>query len=164
MKWAILGTGSVSRKFCLGLAALGDTASVGAVASRNPDNARAFTTTLGLGQAVETYEAAVQSPDTDAVYIATPPGLHEAHAKLAFAAGKPALIEKPLAADASAAQRIADAADAAGVFAMEAMWTRFQPLITQINARLDANALGDLRGFQGSFMSANIPDLSLIHI
>ena len=70
MKWAILGTGSVSRKFCLGLAALGDTASVGAVASRNPDNARAFTTTLGLGQAVETYEAAVQSPDTERNLVA----------------------------------------------------------------------------------------------
>ena len=73
MQWAILGTGSVSRKFCLGLRALREQASVGAVASRNPDNARAMTTSLGLGRAVESYEAAVMDPSTDAV--TSPPHL-----------------------------------------------------------------------------------------
>ena len=156
MQWAILGTGSVSRKFCLGLAALGGRTKVGAVASRNPDNARAFTTSLGLGQAVETYEAAATAHETQAVYIATPPDLHETHAKLAFAAGKPALIEKPLASDAETGARIAEAAAAAGVFAMEALWTRFQPLPQLIATRLQA--IGPLKGFQGRFMTANIPD------
>ncbi len=158
MQWAILGTGSVSRKFCLGLQALGGQATVGAVASRNPDNARAMAASLGLGRAVESYEAAVADPGTQAVYIATPPEHHEAHALLAFAAGKPALIEKPLAADAAAAARIAAVAETAGVFAMEAMWTRFLPLIRLIADRVAAGDLGELRGFHGSFLGANVPD------
>lgn len=131
---------------------------MGAVASRNPDNARALTASLGLGRAVESYEAAVNDPGTDAVYIATPPDHHEAHALLAFAAGKPALIEKPLASNAEAAARITAAATAAGVFAMEAMWTRFQPLTRLIAGRIAAGELGALRGFHGSFLGANVPD------
>lgn len=161
MRWAILGTGVVSRKFCLGLSALGGQAQVSAVASRNPNNAKAFTASLGLGYAVPDYEAAITAPDVDAVYIATPAHLHEAHAILAFAAGKPALIEKPLAHDAVSGARIAAAANDAKVFAMEAMWTRFLPLISQIRDKLAAAELGDLRGFHGSFMRSNVPDASV---
>lgn len=158
VRWAILGTGSVSRKFCLGLGALGGRAEVGPIASRDPANAAAMARSLGLGRAVDSYEAAVADPAVDAVYIATPPTLHEAHAKLAIAAGKPALIEKPLAQDAAAARRIAEAAQSAGVFAMEAMWTRFQPLVTRIADRIEAGTLGELRGFHGTFLAANLPD------
>lgn len=161
MRWAILGTGSVSRKFCLGLAALGHNVTVGPVASRNPNNARAMVASLGLGNAVDSYEAAVCASNVDAVYIATPVELHEAHAAMAFAAGRPALIEKPLATNASAARRIAAAADAAGVFAMEALWSRFLPLTRVIADRVKNGALGNLRGFDGQFMSANQPNPAL---
>jgi predicted dehydrogenase len=158
--WAILGTGSVSRKFALGLAALGGRAEVGPVASRDRANADAMVRSLGLGRAVASYEAAIDDPAVGAVYIATPPALHEAHAMMAFAAGKPALIEKPLAQDAASARRIAQAAASAGVFAMEAMWTRFLPLVGQIRTRIASGEIGELRGFHGSFLAANIPDPS----
>ncbi len=157
-RWAILGTGAVARKFALGLDALGGRAAVGAVASRDPAKARAFTASLGRGQAVDRYEDAVADPAVDAVYIATPPDFHEAHAALAFAAGKPALIEKPLAHDAASAARIAAAAEAAGVFAMEAMWTRFQPLVRQVADLVENGRLGELRGFHGVFLGATDPD------
>lgn len=158
MTWAILGTGAVSRKFALGLGALDGLASVGPIASRTAANADAMARSLGLGKAVTTYEEAVADPSVDAVYIATPPALHEAHALMAFAAGKPALIEKPLAHNADAARRIAEAAESAGVFAMEAMWTRFLPIVAQITSRIEAGVIGEPRGFHGSFLGANIPD------
>lgn len=158
MRWAILGTGSVSRKFCLGLQALGKRAEVGPVASRKPENARNFVSGLGLGEVAESYAEAVAARNVDAVYIATPADLHETHAALAFAAGKPALIEKPLAADAAAARRIAEAASTAGVFAMEALWTRFLPLMRLVSERIEVGALGSLRGYDGHFMAANLPD------
>ncbi len=156
--WAILGTGAVSRKFALGLGALGGRAAVGPIASRSPANADGMARTLGLGRAAPSYEAAVADPAVDAVYIATPPALHEAHALMALAAGKPALIEKPLAQDAASARRIAEAADAAGVFAMEAMWTRFLPLVREIAGHVAKGAIGAPRGFHGTFLGANIPD------
>jgi predicted dehydrogenase len=156
-RWAILGTGAVARKFVLDLRQLGGQAVAQVVASRNPDNARAFASTLGVAEVAADYAAAVQG-QVDAVYIATPPSLHEAHALFAIAARKPLLIEKPIATDAAAARRIAQAAEAAGVFCMEAMWTRFQPLIGTVRAQIDAGTLGEIRGFEGRFMTANVPE------
>lgn len=155
-RWAVLGTGEVSRKFLLGLqAAPGH--SVVAVASRNPDNAARFARETGAGAAVD-YATAAAHPEADAVYVATPPSEHEAHAGLAIAAGKPVLIEKPFAMDGAAAARIRDAAREAGVFCMEAMWTRFLPLLDAVRADLAAGGLGDLQGFTGGFTGSDAPD------
>lgn len=159
-RWAILGTGSVSRKFVLGLNALGRQAIAASVASRDPENARRFAKSLGMPHAAENWDAAI-GPDIDGVYIASPATEHEAHAMLAFAKGKPALIEKPLGPDAATARRITEAATAAGVFAMEALWTRFLPLVTEAKARVDSGALGEVRAFHGTFMAANISDQSV---
>lgn len=155
-RWAVLGTGPVSRKFLLGLkAAPGHKVVV--AASRTAANAQAFARDLGVPESAD-YAAAAAHPGIDAVYIATPPSLHEEHALMAIAAGKPVLIEKPFALDGAAAARIAEAARAANVFAMEAMWTRFLPLTAVIRSRIDAGAIGAPRAFHGAFWGADIPD------
>ena len=156
-RWAILGTGVVSRKFVLGLRPLGGTARVSVVASRDPAKARSFAASFGIPVAAPAYAAAVARDDVDAVYIATPPSEHEAHALMAIAAGKAVLVEKPFALDAAAAARIADAAAARGVFCMEAMWTRFLPLMDAVRGLVAQGALGDLRSLQGSFMGSDLP-------
>jgi predicted dehydrogenase len=153
-RWAVLGTGSVSRKFVHDLRRLGDRVEVHTVASRTSANAQAFARDFGVAHVAPDYGAAAVA-DVDALYIATPPALHEAHALMGIRAGKAVLIEKPLALTAQAAQRIAHAAQIAGVFCMEAMWTRFQPLLQNIKTQIDAGALGDVRGFDARFMGAN---------
>ncbi len=155
-RWAILGTGGVARKFVLDLKASGAGRAV-VVASRNPDNAHRFAAELGVATAAPDYETAVQAA-VDAVYVATPPALHEAHALLAIGAGHAVLIEKPFAANAAAAARITAAAHAAGVFCMEAMWTRFQPMMETLRAKIASGDLGEIRGFDARFMVANRPD------
>lgn len=156
-RWAILGTGSVARKFTLDLRCLGTAADVHVVASRSAENARRFAAELGVREAAPDYDAAARA-EVDALYIATPPALHEAHALMGIAQGKAVLIEKPLAADAQAARRIAAAAKEAGVFCMEAMWTRFQPLPETVRKLIEAGRLGTLRGFDARFMQAAKPD------
>jgi predicted dehydrogenase len=79
------------------------------------------------------------------VYIASPHSEHAALALLAIAAGKNVLVEKPIATTSSDARRIADAASAADVFAMEAMWTRFLPQTTVINTLLADGVLGEVQ-------------------
>jgi predicted dehydrogenase len=153
--WAILGTGGVARKFVLDMAAHTSGSKAMTCASRNPENARRFAAGLPVAQAAESYEAAVTDAAVGAVYIATPPALHETHALMAINAGKAVLIEKPFALDHAAARRISEAAQTKGVFCMEAMWTRFQPLIGEILTRLPD--LGELRGFDGQFCAANAP-------
>lgn len=155
MRWIIFGTGDVARKFVLDLAQAGH--HVVAVASRNPENAARFAATLGLEAVTGDYDNMLKV-QADGVYIATPPALHEPHALAAIAAGYAVLVEKPFAQDSAGATRIAEAAQSAGVFAMEAMWTRFQPLIGQVRQAIAAGELGDLRGFEARFLAANIPD------
>ena len=72
--------------------------------------------------------------------------------------GKPVLIEKPFAIDAAAAARIANAARAGGVFCMEAMWTRFMPLVIEVKRHVDASMLGEIRAFDANFRIADVPD------
>lgn len=62
----------------------------------------------------------------DAVVIATPEALHEPQAIAAMTAGCAVLIEKPVAPDMAAMQRIAAAAATAGVTAMAAHVERFE--------------------------------------
>lgn len=152
-RWALFGTGPVSRKFAHGLAALGSAASVAVVASQRLERSRAFAADFAGARAADSYEDAL-TVEVDAVHVATPPALHEAHALLAIRAGRAVLVEKPFAVDAAGAARIAEAARSAGVFCMEAMWTRFLPLTSWLRARIEAGALGTLTGFDGCFLGA----------
>ncbi|MEM6660606.1 MAG: Gfo/Idh/MocA family oxidoreductase [Pseudomonadota bacterium] len=157
-RWAIFGTGSVARKFVLDLRSLKGRAVVSHVASRDPANATRFVRDLAPEAKASTYEDAAHAPDVDAIYIATPPALHKPHALMGIAAGKPVLVEKPFAQTGAEAREIAEAARAAHVFCMEAMWTRFQPLAGEIRSRIARGDLGEIRGFNAQFLAANTPD------
>jgi len=156
VRWAVFGAGPVARKFVLGLRqAPGAAATL--VASRDRANAEAFARDLGLA-AADSYEAAARSDAVDAVYIATPPASHRALALECLAAGKPVLVEKPFAATAEDAEAIAEAARSAGVFCMEAMWTRFLPLVVHLKRLVAEGAIGAPRSFSGSFGAATPPE------
>lgn len=158
-RWAILGTGSVAEKFVQGLSATRTRQSISTVASRKKDNAVRFAGRFGAS-AADSYADAVSSPEVGAVYIATPPAQHEEHALLAIQAGKAVLIEKPFAIDAASSKRIVKAARRAGVFCMEAMWTRFQPLVQNVRRRIDWGEIGEPRQLSASFCIAEQIDNS----
>jgi predicted dehydrogenase len=129
---------------------------VTAVASRSFDNPEQFASGLGTPTQAMTYEELVQHPEVDGVYIATPPALHSEHALLAINAGKAVLIEKPFCVDAVEARAIAAAAKQKNVFCMEAMWTRFTPVVQKAKAMIDRGELGAIRLITGNFCLTEI--------
>jgi predicted dehydrogenase len=145
MRWGIVGTGAVARLFAGALARVPG-ARLAAVASRAPERAAGF----GAGVAADA-GALAASPEVDVVYVATPHHRHEADALAAIAARKPVLCEKPLAPDAAAAARIAEAARAAGVFAMEGLWSLCLPVYREAFAKIAAGAIGEVREVAGGF-------------
>ena len=147
-RWAIFGTGQIAAKFVAGLAASDSRAAL--VASRSQPSADAFAGAFGIPRAVAGYDHAARAGGFDAAYIATPPALHRDHALACLAAGVPVLIEKPFAADAGEAAEIAAAARAAGVFAMEGMWTRFLPAARALREQVAEGAIGEVRQVSGS--------------
>jgi predicted dehydrogenase len=157
LRWGIFGTGAVAAKFVAGLAA-GRDAEASFVASRSLARARKFAAGMGMGRAIEGYAEAAAEGGVDAIYIATPPSEHAAHALLCIAAGIPVLVEKPFAFSAAEASRIAEAARSNSVFAMEAMWTRFLPAVQAMRDKLAAREVGDVRLVAGNFGTSQVPD------
>ena len=90
----------------------------------------------------------IRDPRVDAVDICLPTPLHLRFALLAMEAGKPVLLEKPLARSAADADRIADAAEQANVIAMPAMCMRFWPGWTWLKEAVDARTFGRALGAQ----------------
>ena len=152
--WGIIGTGAIAALFAADLA-LVPGARIGAVHSRRLDKARSFASRFGGGAAHDDLEAFLADPALEAVYIATPNHLHAPQALAAIAAGKPVLIEKPLALTCADAEAIAAAAAARGVFAMEALWSRFLPAVTALRSRLATGRIGEIRRLRA--------DLSYVH-
>ena len=126
LRWGVLAPGGIATDWVAALHANTDQRVV-AVASRSAERAAEFARAHGIERSYGGYEQLVADPDVDIVYIAAPNVFHQPLALLAISAGKHVLIEKPLGVDAADAQVIVDAARVAGVFAMEAMWTRFLP-------------------------------------
>ncbi|MES2093580.1 MAG: Gfo/Idh/MocA family oxidoreductase [Actinomycetota bacterium] len=143
LRWGVLAPGRIAADFVATLHSNSDQR-MHAVASRSFERATAFGARFGIDRAYASYEQLVADPGIDVVYVAAPHSEHRALALLAIAAGKHVLVEKPIALTAEEAREIADAARAAGVFAMEAMWARFLPQTTVIAALLAEGMLGEI--------------------
>jgi predicted dehydrogenase len=143
LRWGIVGTGGIAGRFAADVALLDDQW-VTAVGSRSAESADRFGAEWAVEHRHPSYEALVHDDTVDAVYVATPHPYHAEHALLAIGAGKPVLVEKPFTMDAASARTVVEAARANGVFAMEAMWTRFLPHMQEIRELLGAGELGDV--------------------
>ncbi|MGG5886263.1 Gfo/Idh/MocA family oxidoreductase [Falsiroseomonas sp. HC035] len=70
----------------------------------------------------------------EALYVASPPSSHLDHAGAAFAAGRAAFLEKPLAADLAAARSFVAAAEASGARAAVNFPMASSPAVAQLGA------------------------------
>jgi predicted dehydrogenase len=153
IRWGILGTGWVARTFTEDLLRLDDHV-VAAVGSRTAANARAFADTYEIGRAHGTYEALAADDGVDVVYVGIPHSGHFTAARLCLLAGRAVLVEKPFTVTAGQAQELVELAAARRLFAMEAMWTRFNPLIRQINDLVAGGSIGQIAAVQADFAVA----------
>ncbi|MGN6611081.1 MAG: Gfo/Idh/MocA family protein [Angustibacter sp.] len=143
LRLGILGTGRIASAMARDLDLLDDVEVV-AVGSRTDAGAQRFAEAHDVPRAHGSYEALVADPDVDAVYVTTPHPGHRDAALLAIAAGKHVLVEKPFTLDAHQAREVVAAARAAGVFAMEAMWARFNPHLVRVREVVESGALGEV--------------------
>lgn len=144
LRWGIIGTGGIAARFAREIPARTDQHVV-AVASRELARARAFAAEHRLAEAYGDL-GSFTSSDIDVVYVASPHSEHRDHALAAIAAGKHVLVEKAFTRNAAEAEEVFEAARSRGVFAMEAMWTRFLPHMVAIRSLLDQGALGQVVG------------------
>lgn len=149
--WGVWSTGEIATQFARDLAHVPGAARA-AVCSRSPETAEAFAAAHGFATHYDDAEAFLADPAIDAIYIAAPHPLHCEHALAAIEAGKPVLIEKPIAMTADEAQTIGKAASDAGVFAMEALWTRFLPAVQRARALIEEGRFGTIERAEASLV------------
>ncbi|SEE91873.1 Gfo/Idh/MocA family protein [Ruania alba] len=148
-RWGILGPGRIAEKVAADFGNVTNGTLV-AVGSRSAERAQAFAQTYGQGdvRAHVGYEALLADPDVDAVYIATPHSDHARQAIAAIESGKAVLMEKSFTATLDGAHRVVEAAHQHEAFVMEAMWTRFQPVVLRAKELVADGAIGQVRAVQ----------------
>ncbi len=144
VRWGILGTGSIANTFATGLTFLPD-AQLVAVGSRKLETANTFANKYNIPHRHGSYEALASDPDVDVIYVCTPHPMHHDNTLLCLRAHKAVLCEKPLTINAAEAQELVDTARHEHVFLMEAMWTRFLPLMGRLREMLAQGIIGDVR-------------------
>jgi predicted dehydrogenase len=143
IRWGIIGTGLISTTFAADLE-LTDSGTVAAVGSRRQETAEAFGERFDVPGRHGSYEALVEDPEVDAVYVGTPHPMHHEDALLALRAGKHVLVEKPFTMNAAEAEELVAEARERGLFLMEAMWARFLPHMREVQRLLAEGALGEI--------------------
>ncbi|MCA9253443.1 MAG: Gfo/Idh/MocA family oxidoreductase [Phycisphaerales bacterium] len=147
VQFGILGVGRIAVKAYVPAINDAPNAELAAAASRDITRAESVNPKRAYGS----YEALLDDPEVEAVYIATHNGLHLPLALAAFERGKHVLCEKPLANDAPQCAEMIEAAAKADRLLVEAFMYRYHPSIKEAKRLIDDGAIGELRTVEGAF-------------
>ena len=158
VRWGIIGTANIARAvFLPGLRQAGGDAA--AVAGREAGRAGQFARDNGIGRGVAGYQALIEDPDIDALYIPLPNSLHAEWTIRALEAGKPVLCEKPLCGTLPDTERVLTSARQTGTLLWEAFAFPFHAQLAQLRRLIADGAIGDLMEIKSNFhFSVTRPD------
>jgi len=150
VRWGIVSTAEINRKLIPGLRA-SDRATLIAVASREQRRAEAYAKEWDIERAYGSYEALLEDPDVEAVYISLPNTLHCEWSIRALEAGKHVLCEKPLSRHPEEVEEAFDVADRADRFLTEAFMYRHNPQTARLQELVAEGVIGELRLIRSTF-------------
>lgn len=155
VKWGVLSTAKIGREKVIPGIQAAPNCEVVAIAGRDPGRTGDVADQLGIPTRHETYEALLDDPEIDAVYIPLPNHLHMEWTIRAAEAGKHVLCEKPLALTAADGQRMVDASTENGVVFMEAFMYRLHPTWQTALDIVRSGRIGELVTVQSWFSYYN---------
>jgi predicted dehydrogenase len=150
VRWGILSTANINR-YVIPPAHASEKAELIAVASRDQERADAYAQEWEIDRAYGSYDALLDDPDVEAVYISLPNSMHAEWSIRSLEAGKHVLCEKPFDRRPEEVERAYDVADGAGRLLMEAFMYRHNPQTHQLVELVRAGAVGELRVIRSAF-------------
>lgn len=150
IRWGIMGTGRIAGVFCDMLQKLED-ASIYAVASRTEEKSAEFGNKYKAAVCYGSYEALAADPDVDIIYVATPIACHYDNVKLCLTSGKNVLCEKAFVQDTARAKELYALAKDHGLFLMEGMWSKCQPVFRKLMEWKESGKFGDIMAIDARF-------------
>jgi D-xylose 1-dehydrogenase (NADP+, D-xylono-1,5-lactone-forming) len=150
VRWGLLSTANINRALIPGLNQSPDSELV-AVASRTDERAAEYAREWGIPTAHGSYEALLEDPDVEAVYISLPNAPHVEWTVRALEAGKHVLCEKPMSRHPGEVERAFDVAEREGRLLMEAFMWRHHPQTKRLEGLVRDGIVGDVRLVRASF-------------
>ncbi len=151
IRWGVLGAARIARLQVIPAIVRCANARLHAVASRDPEKLAEFQALFGSFKAHDSYQALLEDPAVDAVYIPLPNSMHREWAIRAMRCGKHVLCEKPLALNSREAAEMIEVARECKVLLMEAFMYRYTDRMAQISRVLDSGVLGPIRSVNSTF-------------
>ena len=159
IKWGVLGTADIARGQTIPAMKTAENCALFAIAGRSLEKARVFQQEFGFERAYGSYEALLNDPEVEAVYIPLPNDLHCEWTIRALNAKKHALCEKPLAVSKAQEEAMFRAAEENGVHLMEAFAYLHSPVIAAIKEELAS--IGEIRYLESAFITTRRPDTDI---
>ena len=150
IRFAVLGTAKIARTVGPKIQTAKGAELTG-VASRSADKAAAFAAEFGIPESYGSYQAALDDPEIDAVYIPLPPSMHLEWTTKAAKAGKHVFCEKPLATNATEAEQMIAGCRQHNVVLLDGVMWYHTPRATAIKHYVDSGQLGELRQLTSVF-------------
>jgi predicted dehydrogenase len=154
IRWGFLGAGFIAARALAPAVHAAEGSVLQSVAARDIHRGEQ----LAPVRAYTEYEAVLEDPDVDAVYISLTNEAHLSWVQAALAAGKHVLCEKPLGLDAPEVARMFQRADAAGRLLVEATMYRWHPRTRRAEELVRSGAIGEVTGVDASFTFDGVPE------
>lgn len=154
IRWGILGTSFISEKMASAIQA-STISELLAIASRSTVTAKKFAEKFSIPQYHDNYEALLNNPDIDAIYIGLPNHVHKDWIIRCALAGKHILCEKPFVISVQEALEVMAVVKKLPLVCMEALMYRCHPFTKKLQEVVQSGVIGDIKLFNATY-TANI--------
>ena len=150
MRLGLLSTADINRKVIPGARA-SEKVDLVAVASRDQARAEAYAKQWEIERAYGSYEALLDDPDIDAVYVSLPNTMHREWSIRSVEAGKHVICEKPFSKRPEDVEAAYDAAERTGRLLTEAFMYRHNPQTAKLLELARSGTVGEIRIVRSAF-------------
>ncbi|MEO6214330.1 MAG: Gfo/Idh/MocA family oxidoreductase [Vicinamibacterales bacterium] len=164
IRWGVLGVAKIATARVIPALQGAAHCDVLAIGSRDATRAHHAAARLGIPRAYGSYEALLEDPDIDAVYIPLPNHLHAPWTVRAAEAGKHVLCEKPIALNAAEARMLIEVRDRTGTRIQEAFMIRGHQQWVRAKSLVDEGRLGEVRAMTGFFSYDTLDPANVRHV
>jgi predicted dehydrogenase len=151
IRWGVLSTANIGRAAVNPAIQGSRNGTLVAVASREAGRAAEFADRHAIPERHGSYQALLENPNVDAIYLPLPNSMHREWTVRAADAGKHVLCEKPLALSVAECDDMIAAAERNGVKLMEAFMYRFHPRLEQLVTMVRAGVIGRVTAIRSAF-------------
>lgn len=154
IRWGFLGVGMLAQRATAAAVHAGDSIELYAAAARDPQRAA----TINPQTVHVNYEALINDPDIDAIYISLNNDAHMPWIEASLHAGKHVLCEKPLTMNPQDTSRAYALAQTTGKLLVEATWALWGPRMRRISDLVSEGAVGAPTNYLSTFTFDSVPE------